>query len=183
MLERQPRTIIARHPGTWWDHAFREFDDLQWKANFRMRRATFMFLVDELGEELERKTKVADHITIEKRIGIAIWRLATPNAYRCISQLFGVGRTTAWYYTHQVCEAIVTKLLHRFVVFPHGLYLQEVKDGFTERGMPQAIGAIDGTHIPIKAPKENPGDYYNRKGFHSVVLQAVVDHKCRYCQY
>jgi hypothetical protein len=42
-------------------------------------------------------------------------------------------------------------------------------------GIPYAIGAIDGSHIPIKAPKEYPMDYYNRKGFYSIVLQAVVD--------
>ena len=39
-------------------------------------------------------------------------------------------------------------------------------------------GAIDGTHIPIIAPKENRIDYVNRKGYHSVVMQAVVD--CNY---
>ncbi|XP_068719211.1 uncharacterized protein [Montipora capricornis] len=39
-------------------------------------------------------------------------------------------------------------------------------------------GAIDGTHIPIIAPKEDHTDYVNRKGYHSVVMQAVVD--CNY---
>ena len=108
-----------------------------------------------------------------------LWQMATPNAYRCISQLFGVGKTTAWQITHHVCEAIANRLLNRFIKFLHDNYLQQVKAGFEERGMPQAIGAIDGFHIPIKALKNKPGDYYNRKGFYSVVLQAVVDHKCR----
>jgi hypothetical protein len=39
------------------------------------------------------------------------------------------------------------------------------------------IGAIDGSHIPIKAPpyKDYPEDYFNRKHFFSIILQAVVD--------
>ena len=39
----------------------------------------------------------------------------------------------------------------------------------------QVGGAIDGTHIPIKAPSDHSDEYYNRKSFHSVILQAVVD--------
>ena len=42
-------------------------------------------------------------------------------------------------------------------------------------GIPHAIGAIDGSHIPIKAPVQFPMDYFNRKGFYSIVLQAVID--------
>ena len=34
-----------------------------------------------------------------------------------------------------------------------------------------------GTHVPILAPTENHADYVNRKGYHSVVMQAVVDSK------
>jgi len=38
---------------------------------------------------------------------------------------------------------------------------------------PDVTGAIDGTHINIKALKHNSAAYINRKGQHSVVLQAV----------
>ena len=37
------------------------------------------------------------------------------------------------------------------------------------------MGAADGTHVPIKAPKTNHEDYFNRKHFFSYVMQGVVD--------
>ncbi|XP_078145159.1 5-hydroxytryptamine receptor 4 [Centroberyx gerrardi] len=40
-------------------------------------------------------------------------------------------------------------------------------------GLPQCIGAIDGSHIPILAPQEYHCDYFNRKGWHSIILQGV----------
>ena len=42
-------------------------------------------------------------------------------------------------------------------------------------GFPQAIGAIDGCHIRIKAPLKNAEDYINRKDYHSIILQGLVD--------
>lgn len=44
-------------------------------------------------------------------------------------------------------------------------------------GIPGIIGAIDGCHIPIKAPPQNAIDYYNRNNIHSVILQAVCNDK------
>ena len=41
----------------------------------------------------------------------------------------------------------------------------------------ECIGAIDGTHIPVEAPVENPTDYHNRKGWDSVILHGTVDHE------
>lgn len=37
------------------------------------------------------------------------------------------------------------------------------------------IRAIDGSHIPILKPRWSASDFYNRKGFYSLLVQAVVD--------
>ena len=42
-------------------------------------------------------------------------------------------------------------------------------------GFPQVAGAINGTHIPVLKPNASPSDYYNQKGFYSILMQAVVD--------
>jgi hypothetical protein len=52
---------------------------------------------------------------------------------------------------------------------------QEIIRGFSNLGFPQTLGAIDGTHIPIISLGENSSDYYNRKDYYSVVLQAIVN--------
>ncbi|KAG7521021.1 hypothetical protein JOB18_040751 [Solea senegalensis] len=42
-------------------------------------------------------------------------------------------------------------------------------------GLPNVIGCIDGTQIPITAPTQNEGDYVNRKCFHSINVQIIRD--------
>ena len=68
-----------------------------------------------------------------------------------------------------------------YVKFPTTRTEVQVKiNGFSERSKINKIyiniaGAVDGTHVPIKAPKTNHKDYFNRKHFYSYVLQDVVD--------
>jgi hypothetical protein len=69
--------------------------------------------------------------------------------------------------------------LAKFINFPKGNQLLEVIEGYEKAwGFPMCAGAIDGTHIPILAPSGNHAQYVNRKGYHSIPLQAVVD--CNY---
>ena len=64
----------------------------------------------------------------------------------------------------------------QYVYIPQGRKLKEIIEGFeTYWGFPQAAGAIDGSHIPILRPDESASDYYNRKGYYSVIMQAMVD--------
>jgi len=45
------------------------------------------------------------------------------------------------------------------------------------------VGYIDGCHIPIKVLSENPTSYINRKGFHSILMQAVCKNRARFMGY
>lgn len=45
------------------------------------------------------------------------------------------------------------------------------------------VGAVDGIAIKIRCPSgdvENPGSYYNRKGFYALIVQAVCDARRRF---
>ena len=68
-------------------------------------------------------------------------------------------------------------MLHRFVKIPTGEELAAVIDGFEMKwGFPQCAGEVDRTHIPIVALSDCPTDYYNKKGFHSIIMQATADY-------
>jgi len=68
---------------------------------------------------------------------------------------------------------------HHFDVtenLPCGKDLKTAAERFKfKTGIIQCVGSIDGCHIPITHPALNHTDYYNRKGWYSVVLQAVVE--------
>jgi len=42
-------------------------------------------------------------------------------------------------------------------------------------GFPGVFGCVDGTHIAIRAPPKDAGSYYNRKGYHSILLQVICN--------
>ena len=39
-------------------------------------------------------------------------------------------------------------------------------------GLPNVMGCVDGTQIPITAPADNEADYVKRKSFHSINVQV-----------
>ncbi|XP_065435194.1 uncharacterized protein LOC135978000 [Chrysemys picta bellii] len=156
----------------WWDRiVLQVWDDSQWLQNFRMRKGTFMELCDLLSPALKRQnTKMRAAFTVEKRVAIALWKLATPDSYRSV----GVGISTVGAAVIQVANAITELLLRKVVTLGN---VQVIVDGFAAMGFPNCGGAIDGTHIPILAPENQGTQYINRKGYFSMVLQALVDYK------
>ena len=113
---------------------------------------------------------------MEERVAVTIWKLATNVEYRTLSALFGLGRSTVGQIVLETSHAIATHLLPQYVQIPQEENLREVIEGFeTCWGFPQAAGAIDGTHIPIVRPDDSASDYYNRKGYYSVIMQSTVD--------
>jgi len=77
---------------------------------------------------------------------------------------------------------VIAGLLPNYVTWPDRQRCRNEEKIFQRRshGFPGVVGAIDGCHIPIKAPAGNSIDFYNRNKIHSIVLQGVCDHKARF---
>lgn len=158
--------------------AAQSFDDEEWKAQFRMSRVTFDFLFSLIGPAIRRqRTAYRAPIEARRRLAIALWFYASSREYRHIAATFGVGTATVCGIVRQVTAAILTHVYPRFVSLPSGQRLDDAVRGFRARGYPQCAGAIGRIHMPIATPRSvNPEDYVNKRGWHSVVLQAVIDH-------
>ncbi|XP_078594731.1 uncharacterized protein LOC144872428 [Branchiostoma floridae x Branchiostoma japonicum] len=179
------RTIwsYVRLPATFWQKFVQgTLCDAEFYKRFRMTRDTFQMICDKLNPVLEKSdTRMRLAIPTKKRLAICIYWLASGDLMRSVADLFGVSEGSVSLIVHKVCDAINEVLFRDYLSFPTGQKLKETIQGYKERwGFPQCAGAIDGSHIPIKAPSKNPNDFYNRKGFYSVILQGVVDHMSRF---
>ena len=167
----------------WWEHVVKStFTSQDWLENFRMSQTTFAYLCSELQSSIEKRdTEMRRAIPTDMRVALTLWFLATGADYRTISHLFGVSKSTVCLVSKDVCAAIVESLLPQYIIFSTGAALKEIVDSFKDDlGFPQCVGAVDGSHIPIISPQECPADYYNRKGWHSIILQGTVDHQGRF---
>jgi len=158
------------------------FGDEWWHENLRMSKATFGILCDELRPHISKTvTKYRLPVAVDMQVAVTIWRLATNIEYRTIAELFGLGISTVCTIVCRTTSAITHHLLPVNVQMPSESRLREIIQEFeTLWGFPQVAGAIDGTHVPILKPNECPSDYYNRKGFYSILMQAVVDSQDRF---
>ena len=129
----------------------------------------------------KQHTRFRVPVSVEERVGLALWRPATGNSYRSCGLQFGLGKSTA----EIICiefEQAVFDLKDCFITFP--LTNEEIGEKIEEfeelYGILQIVGAIDGCHIEINAPPQNHEDYFNQKQHYSVNLQAIVDAKLKF---
>ncbi|KAL6421080.1 hypothetical protein ACFW04_013602 [Cataglyphis niger] len=94
--------------------------------------------------------------------------MAIPDSYRSICEKFDISRATALSATQRVVKTL------------YDLALTIIKWSSAISGFPKIIGTIDSTHINIPAPRVEPASYVNRKGHHSIQLQAVCNYKAHF---
>lgn len=131
--------------------------DDRWTKFFRMPRQTFLKLVENLEPlvfpypQRESRNRRTD---IRFLVGASIIRLARGSHYDTSGERFGFSKSTMNKWHPVVLKAIWTYLHHSLVMPSSEEALEELATSFQEYcGLPNCIGAIDGTHIPIDAPR------------------------------
>jgi DDE superfamily endonuclease len=142
-----------------------------------------LLFVQLLCQELSPHLKPADHgavyVPADKKVHMTVWYLSNQETFRQIANLFGMAhRSTAHDCVIQVCQAIVQYLSTKYIKWPSDAEQQEIASAFeASSGFPGIIGCIDGTHIPVKPPAGDRDSYINRKGYPSINVMAVCDHR------
>lgn len=153
----------------------------QFKSFFRLSRETFQFVLRCLIDcpELARSEKGAGRpeIPLEKDLLMTLWYIGSQENIKSIADRFDVQESTFVAHNRRLLDVFSDKLCRKFVVWPSDNDKHSIMRTFEQlKGFPGVLGAIDGTHIAITPPSQHESDYVNRKGFHSVILQAV----CKY---
>lgn len=106
---------------------------------------------------------------------ITLWKLCNQNCFREISDRFNIGTGTTYRLFTKTIKAI-SKLKSIAVKWPRNeLSQRKIIEEFEQsrsNPFPSVIGCIDGMHVKISAPTRDASSYYNRKGYHSVIVQV-----------
>ncbi|KAK7411901.1 hypothetical protein VNO78_03345 [Psophocarpus tetragonolobus] len=171
----------------WWERiSHKDFPEEEFRRWFRMSKSTFDMICDELEAVVTKKnTMLRDAIPVRQRVAVCIWRLATGDPLRLVSKRFGLGISTCHKLVLEVCSAIRSVLMPKFLQWPSEEKMNDIKKEFEGiSGIQNVGGAMYTTHVPIIAPKISVSAYFNKrhternqKTSYSITVQGVVDWK------
>ena len=129
---------------TYWEKDVALYNDHDFKENFRMSRGTFHLLCVKLKGLSRHDNNFRLCISLEKRIAIAVYALASSAEYRTVGNLFGVSKASVCIIVLEFCAEVWKIMQPEYLNF-YPLKRNEVQvrvEGFRALGFPQCIGAI-----------------------------------------
>ncbi|CAC5411101.1 HARBI1 [Mytilus coruscus] len=157
-----------------------DLSDRELRAQYRFGRAGLEFTTDIVRADIEHPTKRTKALSPEMQVLIALRYYATGSFMEVVGDKVGVDKSTVSRCITRVSTVLASKA-GTFIKWPSEDRKREIKNGFYENGgFPGVIGCIDGTHVRIQAPVQDEPSFVNRKGYHSINVQAICDHEGRF---
>ena len=142
---------------------------------------SFMKLADMLRIFVTPNPKAfrRDVISAEKRVALVFYYLKDQGRLRMTANTFGVSISTVSLCLRMVCNSTAEHLGPLYIKFPSTEEeLQEAASRFLLKfGLPQVVGSVDGTHVPIIQTTENLHDFFCYKMKYSLNCQSICDEK------
>jgi hypothetical protein len=173
---RSPKPRVYRPLTNGWLADFvPSLPDEEFRLRFRGSRTGFQFIeslvVAAVPEQDRRKTR--------NQLLLCLYFLGHKVTLQELSDLFGIPKTSCWRAISELTKLITGRLAMRVIRLPSVDEMEALAAKFALlRPIQGTILAVDGTHLPIEAPLTCPERYVNRKGWHSVNVQVVVDADC-----
>lgn len=127
---------------------------------------------------VERKTtNMRTPISVGERLAVTLRYLATGESFASLQYQYRISSCTLTSIIPEVCSALFKVLKDEYLKCPSSKdeWLR-IAESYQDRWqLPHCLGAIDGKHIRILHPPNSGSEFYNYKGFYSIVLMAIVD--------
>ena len=123
-----------------------------------------------------------DALSVETQVAATLYYLTDEGRFRKVANAFGIGKSSVSTKTREVCMVITKYFGPKYIKLPRTIEEVEMLTAgfYRAQDFPQCIGAVDGTHIPIKQPSENGVNYMNRKDCFFLNVQAVCNYNYRF---
>ncbi|KYO41679.1 hypothetical protein Y1Q_0006420 [Alligator mississippiensis] len=114
---------------------------------------------------------MSQSVTPDKRVAMAIMKLATATSLHYIRNQFNMASCMAKVAIHEVCQVLQDIAANNFLCLHNPM---EVVEGFKAMAFPKCMGALDSTH-PRVIPITSEPVIHKQEGIW--VLQAMVNHQ------
>ncbi|XP_067224491.1 putative nuclease HARBI1 [Chanodichthys erythropterus] len=155
------------------------FPDDHLYERYRFSADGIRYLCRLLGPRIKHRTARSHALSVEQMVCVALRFFASGAFLYSVGDAEQLNKATICRKIRSVCLAIKA-LADVFISFPGHRRLCDMKEEFYRiAGFPNVIGAVDCTHIRIKAPSgAHEADFVNRKSFHSINVQMVCNADC-----
>ena len=143
----------------------------------------FLDLVERLTPRLRKEdTWYRDSLEVGLKVAITLRHLAMGDNYKSLMYLFYVPHNISSILVRDVCQTILDEYGDEVVRNPTTAEgWKEIATSYSSRwGFHHVLGALDGKHFCIHCPANGGSQFYNYKGYHSIVLLALVDASYRF---
>ena len=143
---------------------------------YRLTRQLILQVCDMVRDDIERPTNRSSPLPVSLQVMVALRFYATGTFQSVVGDIHMISKASVSRTVHAVSGAIARKC-QEFISMPTSRQdLAHVSAQFRQLSvLPNVFGAVDGTHIPVKAPAEEENVYVNRKNFPSINVQGVCD--------
>ena len=154
----------------------RNEDPSDFQNFMRMPPNIYNELLDRLRVRLTKK-RTREPLEPGLKLAITLRHLASGNSYVDMSYSWRVPHNTISIVVREVCKAIFDEYADEMLTTPdtEAGWRAISTEWYKKWNFPHTIGAIDGKHIACKSPPNSGSEYFNYKGFFSIILLALVD--------
>ncbi|KAJ8911516.1 hypothetical protein NQ315_012488 [Exocentrus adspersus] len=154
-----------------------EYSNEVFFEHFRLSREVVNTIAERYEDtpELHSDSGPYGDIGALNQVLIYLWYIGHQTAsFRDVGDRFNVTISTV----HRIIRRLIyflSNLSSEIILWPNDDGKRISEEHFSQKGFPNVIGAIDGCHIKIDKPQNDPDSYINRKGYYSI--QRVCDHR------